>query len=61
MIFDGIVHRTLAAAMDFGRVVHGDVVVIQAGAGGSTNLNVCLVSTSHLNTQKKSKRKMKAL
>ena len=38
MIFDGIVHRTLAAAMDFGRVVHGDAVVIQAGAGGSTNL-----------------------
>lgn len=27
--------RTLAAAMDFGRVVHGDVVVIQAGTGGT--------------------------
>ena len=37
-------HRTLAAAMDFGRVIHGDVVVIQAGAGGSSNLKVCLVS-----------------
>lgn len=29
------VSLTLAAAMDFGRVVHGDVVVIQAGAGGT--------------------------